>query len=74
VTENGRAINQRVRIPIVVVGTFDGSRLALAYLEQGTRRTSKGEFQLHVAADGSLQGRFSSDAAMSTGHTWAVRQ
>jgi len=73
-TENGHAVTQRAQTPIVVVGTVKENRLTLAFMEQGTRRTSTGDFQLDVAKDGSLQGRFSTDAAMSAGHTRAVRQ
>ena len=72
-TENGRALPSRGRTPITVEGTIDGDRLALTFTERGARRTSKGSFDMALASDGSLDGRFSTDAAQSSGRAHAVR-
>jgi hypothetical protein len=71
--ENGRAVAPAARTPITIDGTVEGDRLALTFAERGTRRTSRGSFDMQIAADGSLQGRFSSDAARSSGRAEAVR-
>jgi hypothetical protein len=71
--ENGRTIGARARRPISVDGTIEEGRLALRFTEQGVRRTSHGSFEMQLAEDGSLRGRFSSDAAQSSGSAQAVR-
>lgn len=72
-TENGRRIAPRGRTPITVEGTIDNGRLELSFTEHGTRRTSRGTFDLQRADDDSLHGRFSTDAAQSSGRVQAVR-
>jgi hypothetical protein len=71
--ENGRTVGARARRPISVDGTIEEGRLALTFTEQGMRRTSHGSFEMQLAEDGSLHGRFSSDAAQSSGSSQAVR-
>jgi transcriptional regulator with XRE-family HTH domain len=72
-TENGRPLASRARTPITVDGTFKNGQLILAFTERGTRRTSSGTLNLQRADDGSLRGRFSTDAAQSSGRAHAVR-
>ena len=71
--ENGRTVGARARRPISVDGTIEEGRLALTFTEEGLRRTSHGSFEMQLAEDGSLRGRFSSDAAQSSGSSQAVR-
>jgi hypothetical protein len=72
-TENGRRVPPRGQTPIAVDGTIEGRRLALTFVERGLRRSSHGNFQMQLAADGSLSGRFATDAAQSSGRSRAVR-
>ena len=72
-TENGRRIAPRGRTPITVEGTIDNGRLELSFTEHGTRRTSRGTFDLQIMDDDALHGRFSTDAAQSSGRVQAVR-
>ena len=72
-TENGRHLASRARTPITVDGTIKNGQLILAFTERGTRRTSSGTLNLQRADDGSLRGRFSTDAAQSSGRAHAVR-
>jgi transcriptional regulator with XRE-family HTH domain len=72
-TENGRHLASRARTPITIDGTIKDGRLILAFTERGTRRTSYGTLNLQRADDGSLRGRFSTDAAQSSGRAHAVR-
>ena len=74
ITENGAPLPARRRTPINLEGTLDGNRLALAFTEHGTRRASAGRFELYLSGDGSFRGRFTSDAAQSSGETIAVRE
>lgn len=74
VTENGAPLPVRRRTPINLEGTLDGNRLALDFTEHGTRRASAGRFVLYLSDDGSFRGRFTSDAAQSSGETIAVRE
>ena len=71
--ENGRPLAARSRTRITVDGMREGRRLALTFTERGARRTSQGSFEMQLAEDGSLDGRFSSDAAHSSGRAEAVR-
>jgi hypothetical protein len=65
--ENGRLLPSRARTPIEVDGSIDGQTVHLAFTEVGLRRTSRGGFWLQLDGDGSLAGRFWSDAARSSG-------
>jgi hypothetical protein len=65
--ENGKAIAAAGQTPITLVGRMDRNRLTLSFIESGTRRESTGKMILELHEDGVLRGRFSSDAARSTG-------
>lgn len=71
--ENGKPLQARRRTPIAVEGRLDGERLVLNFTERGAARTSSGRFVFHRADDGSLRGRFTSDAARSSGSSIAIR-
>ncbi len=73
VSENGRALPAASRTPIALEGTVRGQRLELEFIETGSLRTSGGTLVMDVGDDGSLQGRFSSDAAQSRGTAQATR-
>ena len=73
VTENGSGIGSLAQTPLTVNGIIAGDRLTLNFVERGTRRPSQGKFVLLVDERGTLQGRFSSDAARSSGRVEAHR-
>lgn len=73
-TENGRVIAPAARTPITVEGTATGARLELRFTEMGTRRMSRGTLALDVADAHVLRGRFSSDAARSSGSVAILRE
>lgn len=73
VIENGDRINPRAQTPISVSGIVDGDRVALNFTERGSRRSTTGAFVLRMDQDGALRGRFSSDAAQSSGRVEARR-
>ena len=62
-SENGERLPARRRTPIVVEGALDGGRLVLNITEHGAVETGAARVVLHLADDGSLRGRFTSDAA-----------
>ena len=64
-SENDRAIVTKT--PITLRGDVVGDRVVLTFQERGTRRASNGKLVLHRESDDVLRGRFSSDAAESTG-------
>jgi transcriptional regulator with XRE-family HTH domain len=72
--ENGRPVGARGRTPITLRGTRDGNLLTLTFMERGARRASEGTFVLQLADNGTLRGRFSSDAAQSAGSVEARRR
>jgi hypothetical protein len=71
--ENGKSIGTAAQTPIAIDGTITGNRLTLKFTEDGTRRISAGKMILELNEDGVLRGRFSSDAARSTGTVEARR-
>ena len=73
VSENARSIRSRARTPISVNGTVEGDRVRLRFTEHGARRASGGTFDLVLAPDGKLHGRFASTAANSSGTVDAKR-
>jgi hypothetical protein len=73
VTENGRRIPLEGRTPIHVVGVVDDRRVSLTFFERGRRRTSGGILDLELTAEGTLHGRFDTDAATSRGSSVARR-
>lgn len=73
VTENGNGIGPQAQTPVTVSGTINGDRLTLSFLERGTERSTQGKFVLLVDEGGALRGRFSSNAAQSSGRVEAHR-
>jgi cytoskeletal protein RodZ len=73
IIENATEINPRGQTPITVTGVVNGDRLTLNFTERGKRRASQGTFTLVRNADGTLRGRFTSDAARSSGSVEARR-
>ena len=73
VTENGSEIGERAQTPLTVSGTIAGDRLTLTFEERGTQRATQGKFVLLVDDAGTLRGRFSSNAAQSSGRVEAHR-
>jgi cytoskeletal protein RodZ len=73
VTENGNGIGPKAQTPVTVSGTIEGDRLTLNFVERGARRPTQGKFVLLVDDEGTLRGRFSSDAARSSGRVEAHR-
>jgi cytoskeletal protein RodZ len=71
--ENGKTIGSRGQTPITVVGRIEKNRLMLSFIESGSQRESAGKMILELHEDGVLRGRFSSDAARSTGTVEARR-
>jgi hypothetical protein len=69
--ENGQAV--MTRTPIRLNGTVEGDRVVLTFHEGGTRRPSQGKLVLDRESDHVLRGRFSSDAAQSSGLVEAHR-
>ena len=73
ITENGDEIGARAQTPVTVSGTITGDRLTLNFVERGARRPTQGKFVLLVDEGGALRGRFSSNAAQSSGRVEAYR-
>ncbi len=73
VTENGNGIGPRAQTPVTVTGTIAGDRLTLTFVERGTRRPTQGKFVLMMDDAGTMRGRFSSNAAQSSGRVEAHR-
>ena len=67
VSENGVSLAGGGQTPIALHGTIDDGRLKLAFGERGSRRESRGMFDLVVEDAGALRGRFESNAARSAG-------
>jgi hypothetical protein len=73
VTENGGGVGSRAQTPISVNGTVSGGRVTLTFIEGGLQRSTQGKFVLLLEEDGTLRGRFSSNAAQSSGRVEAHR-
>lgn len=73
VSENGATLGRRAQTPLMVTGTIAGDRLMLNFVERGTRRQTRGTFELLVDDNGTLRGSFSSTAARSSGRVEAHR-
>jgi hypothetical protein len=69
--ENEKTV--RTQTPIALVGEVDGDRVVMTFTERGTRRASAGKLVFDRESDDLLRGRFSSDAALSTGVAEARR-
>ena len=63
--ENDRPV--ATKTPITLRGDVEGDRVVLTFEERGTRRASAGKLVLLRESDDVLRGRFSSDAAQSSG-------
>ena len=63
--ENDRTVGTRT--PITLIGDVIGDRVVLNFEERGTRRMSGGRLVLDRESENVLRGRFSSDAAKSSG-------
>ena len=63
--ENERTVGNRT--PITLIGDVIGDRVVLNFQERGTRRMSGGRLVLDRESENVLRGRFSSDAAKSSG-------
>ena len=74
VTENGSPVPASRQTPISVSGVRAGERLSLSFTEIGRRRQSAGTFELVRQRETAWSGRFSSDAARSTGTAEARRE
>ena len=73
ISENGNGIGPRAQTPVKVSGIIEGDRLTLNFVEEGTRRQTQGKFVLLVDDEKTMSGRFSSDAAQSSGRVEAHR-
>lgn len=71
--ENGSGISSRDQTSIAISGIVDGDRLMLTFIEGGTERSSRGAFVLQRKQDGTLRGRFTTNAARSSGSAEARR-
>jgi transcriptional regulator with XRE-family HTH domain len=60
--ENGRSIPVHNRPSIRVEGTVRGRRLELNIVDDGARRSGAGKFVMDVSGEGTMRGRFVSDA------------
>ena len=69
--ENDRLV--ATKTPITLQGDVEGDRVVLTFQERGIRRTSAGKLVLLRESDDVLRGRFSSDAAQSSGVVAAHR-
>jgi serine/threonine-protein kinase len=68
VSENGTRLPAAQRTPIDVAGRVEDGQVVLYFTEIGANRTSRGTIRWRLApVDGSLEGRFASDAANSSG-------
>jgi hypothetical protein len=71
---NGRALGERGETPIEIEGTMSGNRITLMLTERGAERQSAGKMILSLQEGGVLRGRFSGDAAGSSGLAEARRR
>ena len=68
VSENGQPLPPGQRTPIDVVGRIEGGTVVLNFTEIGASRTSRGTIRWRLSPGaGNLSGRFTSDAAASSG-------
>ncbi len=73
VTGVGRKIAENGQTPIAISGVVDGDRLMLTFIEGGAQRTSRGAVVLQRQQDGTMRGRFTTNAAGSSGSAEARR-
>ena len=68
VSENGVLLPRARRTPIDVAGRIENGQVVLNFTETGASRTSRGTIRWRVApGDDDVEGRFSSDAAGTSG-------
>jgi hypothetical protein len=72
-SENGVLLLPSQRTPIEVEGRIEGNDLVLSFTEIGRDRTSRGTIRYRLTSGGAMRGRFSSDAADSSGTSSAHR-
>jgi eukaryotic-like serine/threonine-protein kinase len=73
ISENGVLLLPSQRTPIEVEGRIEGDQLVLHFTEIGSARTSRGTMRWRMGPGSTLRGRFSSDAADSSGSSVARR-
>jgi hypothetical protein len=73
ISENGVMLLPSQRTPIEVEGRILGDQLVLHFTEIGSQRTSRGTMRWRFGPGSTLRGRFSSDAADSSGPSVARR-
>jgi hypothetical protein len=73
ISENGVSLLPSQRTPIEVEGRIEGDQLVLHFTEIGSERTSRGTMRWRMGPGSTLRGRFSSDAADSSGSSVARR-
>jgi serine/threonine-protein kinase len=73
ISENGVLLIPSQRTPIEVEGRIEGDQLVLHFTEIGSERTSRGTMRWRMGPGSTLRGRFSSDAADSSGSSVARR-
>jgi hypothetical protein len=73
ISEDGVLLLPSQRTPIEVEGRIEGDQLVLHFTEIGARRVSRGTMRWRLGPGMTLRGRFSSDAADSSGPSIARR-
>jgi hypothetical protein len=73
VSENETGTGPGAQTPVTMAGTIAGDRLTLNVVELGTQPETRGKIVLLVEEGGTLQGRFSSNAAPASGQVEARR-
>jgi eukaryotic-like serine/threonine-protein kinase len=73
ISENGVLLLPSQRTPIEVEGRIEGDQLVLHFTEIGSERISRGTMRWRMGPGSTLRGRFSSDAADSSGSSVARR-
>jgi hypothetical protein len=67
VSENGVLLPRARRTPIDVAGRIENGQVVLNFTETGASRTSRGTIRWRMAGGDDVEGRFTSDAADSSG-------
>jgi hypothetical protein len=68
VSEHEKIVGPGAQTPVTMTGTIAGNRLTLNVVELGAQPETRGKIVLLFDHDGTLRGRFSSNAAPSSGH------
>lgn len=72
VSENGEG-TPGARTPVTMAGTIVGDRVTLNFVERGAQSETRGKFVLLVDEPAALRGRFSTNAAQTSGRVEAHR-